>query len=296
VRAFLVAMLAGLPALLLGLRVFLGDRGARATARRVPTLAWGEFSVRYILRESGHLAHDALSVPLLVVFAFVTVVALYRKTAAVLVPAMAALASWIGIALLAPHARVQPYYILTVVPVAALAVALMDPAARRLSALVTAGAAWALIGSVAPALTRSGAMYSPAPDAYGPRFARAVLTRGPRHVVTLSHYDAIMMAYYLTRAANTGIDWRMSDELSRQFVLPGNLPRVTGLIFVHSITDDSMARWRAELQSYRAEEDLWVVERPRVAFPGVAPLLVDCVPVEQLDVARLLRCDRRPAR
>jgi hypothetical protein len=285
-RAAAFGLAAGAPALLLEIRIFGRDEGAREAARLHPTLAWGQHGAVEMARLLFGTATETLGAPALVVLAVVSVVAVARRRVAVLAPLGALLATFAGIALVSPVARVQAYYLVAVLPLALLALAAGLPgsgAGRWLSAIVVG---MACIAFVVPGLY--GATRSP--DEFMTDFARAIDERPERLVALTADYDSTLLAYDLARRHDVPMDWGRMHQGDGAIHLDG-LPQILEpLVHVHSPGDDPEGHAIALLDGATAGGAVLVVERESLGLPRLHARLARCRPLAEASAARLLVC------
>ncbi|MBI4957117.1 MAG: glycosyltransferase family 39 protein [Myxococcales bacterium] len=296
-RPVALGVACGAPAIGLAVVTFLRDRGARAAAHARPELAWGDRGVSETARLLAETALAALGVLLLGWLALVCVRALRDRDAAVLVPAASFVATGLGVALLAPVARVQPYYLAGVLPLAALALALGSAAgARERATRARAGALPALVLGLAvathlvPELRGARALYEPDPDAFMPDVARRARLRPERRIATVAHYDATLLAWELAKQAELPVDWARLERVGeRAFRVAGSDTVLDPLVFAHDASPDPDALALARLEAALAAEPVLVVARD-VALPRLAARLRRCELVLTHGAGRLFGC------
>lgn len=282
--AFAAGIVAGSPALLLAAVTLLRDWGARDVARAFPTLAWGEHSPAPLLWHMARIAGDAAGLPFAVLALAAIAVGAARVMPSVLVPALGVAATFAGVALLSPIARVQAYYVTTVLPLAALALAAVaEPDARPLRGAWIGALALALIAGLVPRLGAARVLYLPDADAFMPRFAGIVAAQPDATPVTVAHYDRTILAYYLARARNRPISWRTVDD-------PDFEP-IESLAFVHALGEGSQAEAVRALERILAHGPALVIERDAFLLPAINERLTACQLIERAPTARLVRCE-----
>lgn len=295
VAAFAAGILAATPAILLGAATLVRDWDARATARAFPTLAWGEHSPLPLALHMARIAADGLGAPLCLLGLAAMLAGALRRDLAVLAPALGFWATFAGIAVLSPIARVQAYYVATVLPLGLLALAVFRPGAARRrtgappaerrspTSLAWNGALALAVGAVTvPLLAGTRSLYVPDADAFMPRFARVVATRPEATVVTVAHYDKALLAYYLARARGRSIAWDRVDE-------PG-YKRIEALVLVHFLDAGSEAAAVRRLDELAGVAPILVIERDAVLLPRVGERLARCELLAEAPTARLLAC------
>lgn len=286
-------ILLGSPAIALGAATFVRDSGARGVARAHPGLAWGEHGIAEMLRLLGAEAVEALGGPLLVVLLAVVGLAAARRDAGVLAPGAALVATFLGIAFLAPVARVQPYYLIAVIPLGALTVAVAAEAAgprARLGAGVLLAAFCA--ASVAPRLHRARPLYLPDPDAFMPAFARIIDARPEGHLVTVAHYDSTLAAYYLARSRGVPMDWSLLVHEGGVLRPAGTGKTIEPLARSHGLDARPDEAAAARLREARARGPVLVIERHAFRLEQVSAMLDECELLAQAPSGRLVRCER----
>jgi len=282
-RAFVAGILAGIPALVLGFVTLFRDWGARETARAFPAVAWGQHTPGQMATLMVRIAVDTLGVPLLILLMIAIAVGIRRRDPAVIVPAAGAAATCAAIALLSPIARVQGYYITTVLPLAALALAAAPgPRAARYRAAWVGAVVLAVSLSTVPLLAGARSLYVRNPDAFMPDFARAIAQRPEHTVVAIAHYDKTLVAYYLARGTGHPVGWNMMDEVDGK--------RIEGLVMVHELGAESEQTALRRLDQLAAAEPILVIERDAFLLPTLVERLSTCELLLQAPTARLLRC------
>src|SRR5262249_46580348 len=206
------------------------------------------------------IAVDTLGVPLLILLMIAVVVGIKRCDPAVIVPAAGAAATCAAIALLSPIARVQGYYVTTVLPLAALALAAApEPRAARYRAVWVGAVVLAVALSTVPLLAGARSLYVRDPAAFMPDFARAIAQRPEHTVVSIAHYDKTLVAYYLARGAGHPVGWNMMDEVDGK--------RIEGLVMVHELGAESEQTALRRLDQLAAAEPILVIERDAFLLP-----------------------------
>ncbi|HRI72381.1 MAG TPA: hypothetical protein PK156_49440, partial [Polyangium sp.] len=284
-RNVLVALglgcIVGAPAFLLGAWTIVRDRGAREVAAQYPGLAWGERSSGETLLEIAHQTRDAVGAPMILLSLLAGVFALLRRRDPSSFVALAVMfTTAIGIAFAAQFARVQPYYIIAIVPVLLLAAAL-GPSSRA-----SVRPAWWMVcaASIVPygyfSLPNAGVLHVRDLDAFMPTFASFVLQRSESRVIVVAHYDATLLTYYVERQMGARAVWPASDA-SGEFVLPTSGKRVLTLAQVHDLRErsdeEAEARLRVALEKGPAlviERDAFVLERVHRELAACTILLV----------------------
>jgi hypothetical protein len=283
VGAFAAGVLLGAPALALGIVTLLRDWSARDVARAFPALAWGEHSPGPMAALMGRIAAESFGLPLLALIGVAAVAGAMRRDLAVVTPALGAAATFAGVALLSPIARVQGYYVVTVVPLAALALAAFPEPARagpRAAWLAALGLAVALF--TVPSLAGARSLYVPDADAFMPRFASVIARRPEETVVTVAHYDKALLAYYLARADGRSIAWDTIDDPRAK--------RIEPLVLVHTFAPGSEEAAAERLERFVAAGPTLVIERDAFLLPRVVERLATCERLLQAPTARLVRC------
>ena len=292
-RSILVGVLLGAPAILLGLRTFFRDHPARLAAAQAPGIAWGEHSVVSMTRELIALASGAFG-PAVSIAAFALGAwALWRRQRVAGLAWIVALGVFVGLASLAPWARIQPYYLVSVLPLIVLVLTNVElPLAgfgRWLPSALGLLLFASLLGVTRPKLAASGKLWRPDADAMGPKLAAAVAKERGSRVVTVMHNDTTTLAYYLGRLAKRELDWSEVD------LVPGHVSRlpfetqVVPLMFAHAASASERAS-AAELRRLRTLGPVLVLDRPNLPLPQIRAVLADCRPIVEATTARLLRC------
>lgn len=290
-RALGLGVLLGSPAILLALGTFWRDRPARLAAAQAPGLAWGEHGASSMARELFDVASRAFG-PVALLVAFVLGAWALRSRQRVAGSAwLMASSVWLGLVLLEPWARVQPYYLTTVTPLLLLVfVGFEAPGTAR---WFPAALALSLLGNLLfvtrPALVASGRLWRPDADAMGPAMAAILAKERGARAVTVMHYDTTTLAYYVGRLSGRELDW---DDVR---LVPGQVSRLpfelelVPLMFAHAAGASEQAS-AAELRRLRARGPLLVLDRPNLALPRIRAELADCSPVLETTSARLVRC------
>jgi len=291
-RAAAVGVGLGLPALGLGIATFFRDRGARLAAEAQPGLAWGDRGFLEIAGFLGTSATSAFGPVLLSVFLLGAIRGAARRDAAPVVPMGAALLSFVGIAALAPLARVQPYYLMAVLPLCAVSGAVaLGGLSRRVENAATATMAVLLIAFSVPRMHELRGQYIADTDAFMPGFAAAILDSPEPRIVTVAHYDATLLTYYLARARGRAVDWRSLQPLADgAYRVEGVDKEVEPLVYSHSPgVDPGHAAANVLDQRIRAGAVL-VVERDSFRLEPVLELLRHCRRLAEVGSGRLWRC------
>jgi hypothetical protein len=219
----------------------------------------------------------------LVLIVVAVVAGTMRRDIAVITPALGAAATFAGIALLSPIARVQGYYIVTVLPLVALALAVLpEPKSVRLRVGWLAAQAIAIVLSTVPSLAGARSLYVADADAFMPRFARVIASRPDDTVVTVAHYDKTLLAYYLARLEGRSIAWDSIDSPAAR--------RIEGLVLVHTFDAGSEESAVQRLESFLAAGPTLVIERDAFLLPKIVERLSRCERLLQAPSARLVRC------
>lgn len=285
---------AGAPALVLGAMTFFRDRGARETAEAHPELAWGSHGVREMGEQLSSVTSGACGPALVALFAAAVAWAVWRRSVDALVPAAGFAATFVGIALLAPFARVQAYYVVAVIPLLllALVVAGSDLGAARREAWIGAAALGCVVAATrVPHMNEGRSLYLPDSDAFMPELAKVIGSRPERRVITVAHYDGTLLSYYLARQAGVPMDWsRMKVESDGGMRLQGLDRVVQPLVHVHALGADPEAAAEASLRRWTRREPVLVVAREAVHLEGVSRLLRGCDVLAQSGTGKLFRC------
>lgn len=283
VVAFVAGLAAALPALMLGMVTLLRDWGARDVARAFPALAWGEHVPTQMATQMAGIAVGAFGVPFVALALVAVTVGIARGYVPVLTPALGVAATFAGIALLSPIARVQGYYVTTVLPLAALTVAVLpEPVQLTHRIAWIASLVLAIVFSAFPSLGRAGGLYVPDADAFMRRFASVIAQRPERTIVTVAHYDKALLAYYLARGGGRSIDWASVDSGRRQ--------RIEPLVMVHALDAQSEETAAERLEQIVAAGSTLVVERDAFLLPRVSERLSTCERLDEAPTARLFLC------
>lgn len=297
ITAFAWGILGGSPALLLGAWTIARDHDARSVASHFPELAWGDRTVGATFAELWTQCADSVGVPIIIVatiFAFISWRS--RREVGTLVAMSVVLISAAGVAIASSFARVQPYYLIGVTPVLALAVA-FGSSSQTLSAR-----AWTwstqiatLLWFVQFSLPAAGLLYLADPDAFMPKFASFALQRSEQRVIVVAHYDATLLAYYFEQAAGGASAWPARDEADA-FVLPASRRRVLALARAHALDEETGGKARDKLLVALEQSPALVIERDAFVLPRVHEELARCETLLTASSARLLHCSARSNR
>lgn len=283
-------LVAGAPALVLGVQTIARDLDARRVAEQFPTLAWGQHTPLETLARLVGQTVDAVGISVVIGASVAAVVALRRSNDPE--PAMAlgvAGATTLGISLVSPIARIQPYYLLAVLPVVPLAMAL-GPSSRAYRSVAwnffCAASVWWFAHTSLPG---AGLAYVPDNAAFMPDFASFVLKRPERQIVVAAHYDATLLSYYLERMAGGRTRWP-DVEASGDLVLPASKRRIVPLAHVHALDDALGQTSRNKLLRALEVGPALVIERDAFVLPRVHEELTRCEVLLVAPAARLVRC------
>jgi hypothetical protein len=291
-RSLAAAAALGAPAIALQLRIFLRDQGAREAARAHPSFAWGEHGVSEALRLLAGTAIDALGAPMLAIFGAVTLAALLRRRAPTLVPAFALAATFAGIALVAPLARVQPYYLVAVLPLALLAIAVGVPRAGPPAWLAAAAIGACCVAFAVPGLRAARVTHDRSPEEFMSELARVIDERPERVVALTADYDATLLAYDLARRHDLPMDWARMRWEGPTLHLDGLPQTLEPLLRVHQPADDPDGEAQRLLADATRRGDVLVVVRDGLGLDGLYARLDQCELVADAPPARLLACRR----
>lgn len=285
----------GAPAFLLGAWTIVRDHGARAVAAQFPSLAWGERSSLETLAELWTQSVESVGVPMILVATFSALFALRgRREPGVLVAFGVTITTAIGIAIASQFARVQPYYLVAIVPALPFAVAVGPSERSRQTPAWWVVCAASLFLFARVSLPAAGLVYVPDTDAFMPKFASFVLQRSEPRIVVVAHYDATLLAYYLERAAGGNAQWA-GVEQSGEFVLDASKRRVLPLVRAHALEEQSGDGARAKLLAALDEGPALVIERDAFVLAQIHDELARCDTLLTAPTARLLRCPARSA-
>jgi hypothetical protein len=283
VWALVVGVVAGAPAFVLGILTLFRDWGARDVARAFPALAWGQHSPFQMAIYMSQIAVEACGPLFFVLLLVVAAVGIARRDLAVITPVLGCTATFAGIALLSPIARVQGYYVTTVLPLAVLTLA-VSPEPERVGHRIGWLAALVLVVafSTVPLLAGARSLYVPDTDAFMPRFANVIAQRPEHTVVTVAHYDKTLLAYYLALGAGRSISWSNVDDPPSK--------RIEPLVLVHAMHAGSETDAGRQLEQILAAGPALVIERDAFLLPAIAERLSACEQLLEAPSARLVRC------
>ena len=288
-RAVVVGVLLGAPSLALEAAVFVRDSSARQAADAHPLLAWGKHGAMEMGTQLWRLTAEALGAPFLAIAALVAASALARRRAAVLVPLAAFVATFAGIALIAPVARVQGYYIDAVLPLVALATASGLPV-RRGANLCAAGLGLIVALSVVPGLQAAYHLYEPSREAVMPALAETVAREPERRVLVTADYDTTILAYYLARREGAPMDWLAMNSSGQGIQLRGLPQQLVPLVRVHSPGPDPDGAAVAKVDEATRAGPVLVVTRVGLGLNRLDERLADCDVLTSTPTAAVLRC------
>ncbi|MDI3290348.1 hypothetical protein [Polyangium sp. 15x6] len=265
------------------------DHGAREVAERFPDLAWGSHApIPMLLGLLGETMKCVGPGVVLLAGAAAMLGLGAPRCAGPVLAVGAALVTAIGITLAAKVARVQTYYFAAVAP--ALVFALAVAPHRHVPAWV-----WSALGGAALSMLmvldapRPHLTYLPDVDAFMPRFAALAASRSEKRIVTVAHYDATLLAYYLQRATNAPAAWP-GTEVSGEFVLEDAGRRILPLVQVHRMDERSAEAARDNLLAAIAEGPTLVIERDAFILAPVHDALARCEVLMEAPTARLVAC------
>lgn len=283
-----LGLLAAAPALAQLARTVARDHGARVAAEVRPELAWGGRGAAATARLVLQDLDGAIGWPWCLLAVAALALALGRRDRAT-PAALGALVLGAGaIALAAPFARVQPYYVLAVAPLTCVAVALApgDP----LRAFTVLGVA-ALLGT-APARWPTRAAYVPDPAAFAQAFAEVIDARPETEVLSAVHYDATLVAYSLARRRGVYLSW--GDERDVDRWTPAGLGRTfSPLVFAHAATGTPDRDATERLAQRLDEGPALVLLREELPLPELRRALASCTRVALHGPAELRACPAR---
>ncbi|MFO0590360.1 MAG: glycosyltransferase family 39 protein [Polyangiaceae bacterium] len=292
-RALGLGAALGAPALILGVVTFFRDRGARIAADEHPTLAWGAHGGREIAEQCMTVVIRAFGPVIVGLFVLAVIWTFVRRREEAMVPVTGLVASLLGIAALAPFARVQAYYIVAVLPLLLLTLIVVASDIVSAGRAKWAGAA-ALAGAVvttAPTLSLGRGQYLPDSDAFMPEIAAAAMQRPEARVLTLAHYDTTLLAYYLARRAGVPMDWsRMQVDPDGAVRLEGLPTVLMPLLRVHSPGENPDESAERALRQAMSREPVLVVSREAFHLEGVSRILHDCDVLLESGTGKLRRC------
>jgi hypothetical protein len=291
-RAVAFGVLLGAPSLVLEVAIFVNDSSARAAADANPMMAWGKHGAAEMAAQLWRQTVDALGAPLLVVAGLVALAALARGRAAVLVPLSSLAATFAGIALVAPFARVQGYYIDTVLPLLALAVAAGLPV-RRGATVCAAGVGLIVVFGVVPRLQDAYDLYTPSREAVMPALAEAAARQPERRILVTADYDTTILAYYLARRQGVPMDWDAMDSSERGIRLRGLEQELVPLVRVHSPGEDPDGVAVARVDEATRGGSVLVLTREGLGLTRLEARLSRCDVLAAGARGRLLRCNER---
>ncbi|HWA72734.1 MAG TPA: hypothetical protein VG937_10380 [Polyangiaceae bacterium] len=297
-RPVLAGLVLGLPAVGLGLLTFLRDRPARLAAAALPGLAWGEndtltMATRALTAVAECFGPGTLFVALA---GGVFGMALGSGRGKLLSSVATAIlgGTLLGLAALAPWARVQPYYALTVAPLVGVSMPAALEALYRWAWLRPVAATFLALNltlGTAPALARSAAIWEAPLDEFGPRFAKIIAAHLHPRVITVMHYDATHMAWYLARRAGREVDWRsLRHDHEGKIHATAFDAELIPVVNSHS-ADSSDAVAVGRLEALLLDRGALVVHRPLLPLHQVTGWLARCTLLDQTGVAELRWCE-----
>ena len=115
-----------------------------------------------------------------------------------------------------------------------------------------------------------------------PRFAGVIAGRPEPTVVTVAHYDATLLRYYLARLDERPLDWDSRGGPQGK--------RLESLAMVHSLDQRSEASAARRLEALVTEGPTLVVERDTFLLPSLVARLSACEQLAAAPTARLVRC------
>jgi hypothetical protein len=284
----------GAPSLWFAARILVRDHGARLAAEAAPELAWGAWTPLRMLSATSELVFSSVGYAL-VLFALALVLAARRRDALALTAGVSALGVALGMAALTLVARIQPYYALAVIPLGLLALrTCTEGSSRRWSQIMIALMASATTVQLATAVPWAARLYEPDERAFVARFAPQLLERPERSVITVSHYDATLLGYYLARSA--GVRYA-HDTITRDdhgMHIEGVALAVIPLIRSHGDQREREDRALARLQQETTRSVL-VLTRDDFKVARVSEFVAHCDLLAEAAGGQLYRCGPPPA-
>jgi hypothetical protein len=143
---------------------------------------------------------------------------------------------------------------------------------------------------VVPNLRGARSLYLPDQDAFMPRFAATVIARPERRVITVAHYDATLLAYYVARAQGLAVDWSRLRHQGDSFHVDGDARLIDPLVQVHRFDSESEPRALARLEASARLEPVLVVDRDALKLDSIRGFLSRCELIDEAPAARLYAC------
>jgi hypothetical protein len=282
-------VLAGAPSVVLAAQAYLADLSAREAARANPNVAWGDRTIGEVLSAQWQVLVDAVGIGIVALAAVVLVWSLVKKQHLATVSFAIVISVMVGSAALSPFVRVQPYYVVIVIPLMLFAlsvVRLEKPRGMVAGAIAAAAAVWFLRGAAPPL----GNAYVQETGAFMADFAEAVRLEGSERVATVAHYDATLLSYYLARAE--GVTLR-SDRLrwsEGTLQVEGLGETIVALLSTHAPNQDPDLVALNRLRDEASRGPVMLVSRSEVRLRELDAFSARCELKRDSAVARLLLC------
>ena len=282
-------LLAGVPSVVLAGRAYVADLSARDAAQANPNIAWGDRTIAEVLAAQWHVLVDAVGFGTLALAAVVFVWSLAKKQHGVTITLAVVLTVTLSSAALSPFVRVQPYYVVIIIPLLLLSLAVVrfdEVQSGVACAIASVAAVWAL-RAAAPTVASA---YVAESGAFMADFAVAIRQAGERRVATVAHYDATLLSYYLARAE--GVTLR-SDRLRWQdgtLYVEGLEESIVSLVSTHAPNQNPDLVALTRLRQEASSGPLRVVSRSEQQLRELDGFLARCALEREAATARLLSC------
>lgn len=295
ILAAALGVVLGAPNLLFAAISFLQDLPTRQLAEKFPSLVWGDRSALMMAQYVGGMALNTFGTPLGTVVALAGLGALVHRDRLVLAPLAAVAAVGLGMVMLTPVARIQPYYFVCALPLLPLALGVTpSPPAGARRVLATAAIALATAWSIPHALTlEMDRIYAPHPHASGRRFAQIIATRPESQVAVLAPGYERRIAYSLALIAGLEIDWR-DVPLGQE----GSAPRGLRQTFVPLLGGDDAFDASKAIEALEAlsRQAPFLAALPVTSMPEIDRWVDRCTELDRTVAERLLHCPKRADR
>ncbi len=291
--AFGVGALVGLPSLVLGAQALIRDMPAREAARQSPNLAWGNRAIAEVLASQWQLFSEAVGVGIVLCSAAACAWAIAKKQHLVAAAVAMVVSVVVTIAALTPFARVQPYYVVAVIPLLLLALSVLQLEGRN-AAIATALVALAAVWSLSTAPPRLANLYVQEDGAFMREFAQHIRRERHQRVVTVTHYDATLLSYYLARAEGVSLRADRLDWTDGVLRVHGLAETIVSLLRSHAPNQDPAHAALDRLRRERSRGAVMVIIRTQTRLPELVRHVSECEVRIQVAAARLLLCPTHP--
>ena len=289
--ALTVGVVCGSPSLLLAARAFMTDLSVRQSARAHPELAWGERGIVDMLGRLFDMTASSVGLLLTILLVLALIAAVVRRNGMALSALLTVLVAAVTLALLTPVARIQPYYLVAVLPLGLLGVAAFDGRLHGKSQSAVLGAiglsAAIFLASAGPRLST---LYVDESGAFMDTFARRIRAEGHETVVTVAGYDATLLSYELCQLEGAVLGVNAAPVEGTTLRIEGLDEVIVTLVDTHTPGPNADRDAVALLGELTDEGPVPVVIRDTVRLPELERVLAACELLDETARARLLLC------